>query len=130
LKKVERIGRFRREKGVAQLSAFYEVTSRVVGTLISLQQCRSRSNPATMKFRMSRILRFWVDVEYEAVKDQFDGLTKSELIAQILHEFEEAGDAMRCLNTRGEIAWKATPRMLTRLADAEREARDDLADWP
>ena len=39
--------------------------------------------------------------------------------------FEEAGDAMRYLNTEGEVAWKATPRMLTRLADAEQEARDD-----
>jgi hypothetical protein len=82
----------------------------------------------TMKFRMSRILWFWVDVEYEAVKDQTAGLTKSELIAQILREFEEVGDAMRYLNTKGEVAWKATPRMLARLADAEQEARDDLAD--
>jgi hypothetical protein len=47
----------------------------------------------------------------------------------LLREFEEAGDAMRYLNTNGEIAWKATPGMLTRLADAEQEARDDLADW-
>ncbi len=37
---------------------------------------------------------------------------------------------MRYLNADGRVAWKATPRMLTRLADAEREARDDLADWP
>ena len=81
-----------------------------------------------MNFRMSRILRFWVDVEYEAVKNQDSDRTKSELISRILREFEEAGDAMRCLNTKGEIAWKATPGMLSRLADAEREARDDVAD--
>ena len=31
---------------------------------------------------------------------------------------------MRYLNTKGEIAWRATPGMLTRLADAEQEARD------
>jgi hypothetical protein len=36
---------------------------------------------------------------------------------------------MRYLNSKGQIAWKATPRMLARLADAEQEARDDLADW-
>ena len=29
------------------------------------------------------------------------------------------------LTNRGEIAWKATPGMLSRLADAEQEARDD-----
>jgi hypothetical protein len=39
-----------------------------------------------------------------------------------------AGDAMRYLNAKGEISWKATPRMLTRLADAEQEAIDDMDD--
>ena len=37
---------------------------------------------------------------------------------------------MRCLNREGKIAWKASPRFLGMLADAERDARDDLADWP
>ncbi len=83
-----------------------------------------------MKFRMTKVLRFWVDVEYDDIKNQDPGRTRIELIAQILREFEEAGDAMRYLNADGRVAWKATPRMLTRLADAEREARDDLADWP
>jgi hypothetical protein len=82
-----------------------------------------------MKLRMSRILRFWVNVEYEDLKSQGPGCKKSELIAQVLREFEEAGDAMRYLNSKGEIAWKATARMLARLADAEQEAREDLAEW-
>ena len=51
--------------------------------------------------------------------------TRTELLAQILRKFEEAGEAMRYLNTKGEVAWKATPRMLSRLADAEQEARDE-----
>ena len=83
-----------------------------------------------MKFRMSRILRFWVECDVPDYRARNPGLTKSELIAQILREFEEAGDAMRFLNADGRVAWKATPRMLARLADAEREAMDDLADWP
>ena len=83
----------------------------------------------TMKFRMSRILRFWVDVEYDDIKNQDPDRPRTEVIAQILREYEEAGDAMRYLNADSRVAWKATPRMLTRLADAEREARDDLADW-
>jgi hypothetical protein len=82
-----------------------------------------------MKFHMSKVLRFWVDVEYEAVRNG-PSLTKSELIAQILWKFEEAGDAMRYLNTKGEIAWKATAGMLSRLADAEQEAIDDMDDCP
>ena len=82
-----------------------------------------------MKIQTSRILRFWVGCDVPDYRTRNPGLTKSDLAAQILREFEEAGDAMRYLNTKGQIAWKATPRMLTRLADAEQEARDDLADW-
>jgi hypothetical protein len=84
----------------------------------------------TMKFRMSRILRFWVECEFPDYRAQHSNLTKSQRIAAILREFEAAGDAMRYLGADGRVAWKATPRMLIRLADAEREAKDDLADWP
>jgi hypothetical protein len=83
-----------------------------------------------MKFRMSRILRFWVHVEYERMKKHVSGLTRTELLVDILGNFEEAGDAMRYLTKKGEIAWKATPRMLSRVADAEQEAIDDVEDWP
>ena len=37
---------------------------------------------------------------------------------------------MRYLNGNGKIAWKASPRFLTMLADAEHDAGDDLADFP
>jgi hypothetical protein len=83
-----------------------------------------------MKFRMTKVLRFWVDVEYERIKNRRLGRSRTELIPRILRKFEEAGDAMRYLNSKGEIAWKATPRMLTKLADAEQEAIDDMEDWP
>jgi hypothetical protein len=83
-----------------------------------------------MKFRMDKTLRFWVDVAYEDIKSDHEHLTKRQLVAQILRIYEQRGDAMRCLNSRGELAWKASPRFLSMLADAERDARDDLADWP
>lgn len=82
-----------------------------------------------MKFRMTKVLRFWVDVEYDRTKNHHPGRPRTELVAQILRKFEEAGDAMRFLNADGRVAWKATPGMLSRQADAEQEARDDLADW-
>jgi hypothetical protein len=83
-----------------------------------------------MKFRMAKVLRFWVDVEYQRIKNRATGRPRTDLLAQILRKFEGAGEAMRYLNTEGEIAWKATPGMLSRLANAEREARDDeLAEW-
>ena len=79
---------------------------------------------------MTKVLRFWVDVEYERTKNYRPGASRTELIARILRKFEEAGEAMRYLDPKGEIAWKATPAMLWRLADAEQEARDDeLAEW-
>ena len=37
---------------------------------------------------------------------------------------------MRYLNFHGQIAWKGLPRMLSILADPQREADEDLADWP
>jgi hypothetical protein len=83
-----------------------------------------------MKFRMTKVLRFWVDVEHYRIKNDHPDRPRTELIARILRLFEEAGDAMRYLNPKGKIAWKATPGLLTRLADAEQEARDDeLAEW-
>ena len=48
-----------------------------------------------MKIRMERALRFWVDVAYEHIKSDDQKLTKRQLIAQILHQYQERGNAMR-----------------------------------
>jgi hypothetical protein len=79
---------------------------------------------------MDKTLRFWVDVACEHIKRHHPNSTKRQLVTKILREYERRGDAMRCLNREGQIAWKASPRFLSMLADAERDARDDLADWP
>ena len=72
-----------------------------------------------MPFRMSRELKFWVEVEC----DQQDLRRPDDReVAAILREFEGCGDAMRSLNRRGQVVWKATPEMLEKLADAEAEA--------
>jgi hypothetical protein len=83
-----------------------------------------------MKFRMDKTLRFWVDVAVEHIKSDHANLTKRQLVAQILRIYEQRGDAMRCLDSRGKLAWKASPRFLSMLADAERDAQDDLDDFP
>jgi len=83
-----------------------------------------------MKLRMDKTLQFWVDVAYEHIKRDHANLTKRQLVAQILREYERRGDAMRCLDRHGEIVWKASPRFLSMLSDAERDAHDDLAGWP
>jgi hypothetical protein len=79
---------------------------------------------------MDKTLRFWVDVAFEHIKRHHPNLPKRQLVAQILRKYEQRGDALRRLNTQGEIVWKASPRFLSMLADAERDAEDDLADWP
>ena len=79
-----------------------------------------------MKFRMDKTLRFWVDCCYEEKKYENASRTKAELIAEILRDYERSGDAMRYLNAAAQIAWKASPAMLRKLADAEREVEDDM----
>jgi predicted transcriptional regulator len=83
-----------------------------------------------MKLRMDKTLRFWVDCSYEHRKYRITNRSRAELMAEILREYERSGDAMRYLNAEGQIAWKASPWMLSRLADAEREVKDDLEDFP
>jgi hypothetical protein len=79
---------------------------------------------------MDKILQFWAEVACENIRSSSVNLTKRQLLAQILQQYEQRGDAMRYLNANGKIVWKASPRFLTMLADAERDARNDLADWP
>jgi hypothetical protein len=73
---------------------------------------------------MDKTLNFWVDAAFEHLKRDFPNLTKRQLVAQILQEYERRGDAMRCLDEDGKITWKASPRFLNMLADAERDARE------
>jgi predicted transcriptional regulator len=81
-----------------------------------------------MKFRICKILRFWVDCSYEDRRYEKANRTRTELIADILCEYEQCGDAMRYLNATAQIAWNATPFMLRKLTDAQREVEDDMAD--
>jgi hypothetical protein len=83
-----------------------------------------------MKLRMDKTLRFWVDVAYEHIKSGNAKLSRRQLVTQILREYERRGDAMRRLSRHGKIFWKASPRFLSMLSDAERDAHDDLAAWP
>jgi hypothetical protein len=83
-----------------------------------------------MKFRMDKTLRFWVDCSYEDKRHEYASCTRAELIAEILREYECHGYTMRYLNAKDQIAWKASPWMLSRLADAEREVQDDMEDRP
>jgi hypothetical protein len=43
---------------------------------------------------MDKTLRFWVDVAYKHIKSDHIELTKRQLVAQILHQYQERGDAV------------------------------------
>jgi hypothetical protein len=75
---------------------------------------------------MSKKLKFWVDIACEQRKAQTAPKSRQALIAEVLSEFEQAGDAMRYVRADGKIGWKSTQWMLDRLADAERDAIHDL----
>jgi hypothetical protein len=83
-----------------------------------------------MELRISKTLKLWVDVACEQKKMRTPSKTKQALSVEVLHEWEEAGEAMRYLRGDGKIGWKATPKMLERLADAEQDAKVELDEWP
>jgi hypothetical protein len=78
-----------------------------------------------MNLRMTKKLKFWIDVACSQRRAPASPKGRQALIAEVLHEFEQAGDAMRYLRPDGKIGWKPTQWMLDRLADAEREAVED-----
>jgi hypothetical protein len=82
-----------------------------------------------MALLMTKALRGWVEADYHCLREEMPELSKGRLLAEIVRRYEQAGDAMRFLNSRGKIAWKASPRGLRRLADAEREVMDDSDDY-
>jgi predicted transcriptional regulator len=79
-----------------------------------------------MNFRMEKTLRFWVDCAYESRKYEQPDRTRTDLIAEILGEYERQGTAMRCLDSFGRLSWRCTPKILRHLADAERDVEEDM----
>ena len=50
------------------------------------------------------------------------------VFAEALADLESQGDAMRYLNSKGRIAWKATPDLRDYLNDLKLDAEADLED--
>jgi hypothetical protein len=84
-----------------------------------------------MPIVMDEILQEIADQAYEAARLRRNGVRPiPDLVsAKILAELEATGDAMRCVNSYGRIAWKATPNLCQHLKDLELDAKADLEDF-
>jgi hypothetical protein len=84
-----------------------------------------------MKIALDRILTEYAHQAYETVRLRRNSLhTARELVsAKMLAELEAAGDVMRYVNSHGQIAWKATPRLRDYLTDLLLDAEADLEEF-
>ena len=83
-----------------------------------------------MPILMDQVLTEYADQAYEAARLRRNGVhTARELVsATMLAELEATGEAMRYLNSDGQIAWKATPSLCQYLMDLQLDAETDLED--
>jgi hypothetical protein len=90
----------------------------------------SQTDEANMQIRMDKSLREYADQAYEAARLRRNGAhaTPDLVLAAMLADFEAAGDAMRYVNSHGQIAWKATPQLRDYLMDLQLDAEADLED--
>jgi hypothetical protein len=83
-----------------------------------------------MKFRMDKIVRELVEESWEWARlgRSRDFVDRDRVFAEALADLESQGDAMRYLNSKGRLAWKATPDLRDYLNDLKLDAEADLAD--
>ena len=83
-----------------------------------------------MPIPMDSILTEYADQAFETKRLGGNGVhTTRELVsAKMLAELEADGDAMRFVDAKGKIRWRATPDLRQYLKDLKLDARDDLKD--
>lgn len=81
-----------------------------------------------MKINLNPILKFWTEIELENCRKWLPE-SEEEAIAKIVKTWEAQGNAMRYVNRRGQICWKASPKFLEQLCDRKRDLFEDLKDW-
>jgi len=91
----------------------------------------SQTDETTMPILMDKILTEYADHAYETARLRRNGVhpDRDRVSAAMLIELEAAGDAMRYVNSRGQIASKATPQLRDYLMDLQLDAEADLADF-
>jgi hypothetical protein len=81
-----------------------------------------------MEILLDKILCEYVEQAYEDARLGRTGNfpDRDSIFAEILAKFEMNGAAMRCVDAKGRIAWKATPKLRDHLNDLRVDAETDL----
>jgi len=82
------------------------------------------------KIQMDKIIRELVEEAWEWARLRRIGRfpDRDVVFAEALADLESQGDAMRYLDSKGQIAWKATPDLRDYLNDLRLDAEADLED--
>jgi hypothetical protein len=82
----------------------------------------------SMKIWMDKILEEIVEQAYEEARlgRDRDFVDRDQVFAETLAELESDGDAMRYLDKKGRIRWKATPDLRDYLEDLRLDAEAEL----
>jgi hypothetical protein len=83
-----------------------------------------------MKILMYKLLLEIVEDAYEETHlgRTDDRVGRDVVFAKVLAELENSGVAMRYLNSEGQIAWRATPRLQQEVKDLLMDAKAELAE--
>ena len=81
-----------------------------------------------MKLLMDKIIRECVEQAYEEVRlgRGRDIAARDRVFAEVLSELEIAGDAMRYVNSKGQIAWRATEKLRDYIEDLRLDAEAEF----
>lgn len=79
-----------------------------------------------MIVRIQKALKFWVIAEMDSVRLSPNcTASRRKLMRAILHEYETLGLAMRRLDSKGRVQWKATRKMRSQLREQKLEAAEE-----
>jgi hypothetical protein len=83
-----------------------------------------------MPILLDKILAEYADQAFETARLRRNSVhtARDRVSAGILADLEATGEAMRYLDSDGQIAWKATPRLCDYLMDLRLDAEADLED--
>jgi hypothetical protein len=81
-----------------------------------------------MKFRLDKIVRELVEESWEWARlgRGRDFVDRDRVFSETLANLESSGDAMRFVNSKGQIAWKATPDLRDYIMDLRIDAEEEL----